>query len=93
MINLREAVIHLSGIVNEEDEDEFIDDYEELPKPKDLKIDGKGNVLWKSEMVGMAPPKGEVRFFCKKDCPKEVIDYFKNSKYKIIYSDDRSTWY
>jgi len=93
IVNLREAVIHLSGVMVEEISDEYIDDYEEITKPDGLKINDKGVVFWNREEVGLIPLKGEVRFYCKTNCPKEVLNYFKESRYKIIRNDDKSTWY
>lgn len=84
MSNLREDVTRLAGIFTEEDEDEYIDDYEELPMPKGMSIDKeKGKVFWNNKHVGTAPVKGEAVFIYKKECPKEIIDYFKESKYEI----------
>ena len=82
-MTLREEVTRLAGIIAEEDSDEYIDDYEELPMPKGMKLTPDGKAYWNKKLVGVTPMSGDATFVYKKDCPKEVIDWFKESRYLV----------
>ena len=83
-MTLREEITKLSGIIREEDSDEYIDDYEELPMPNGLEINREnGIVTWKGKRIGVTPLRGTVTFIYNKDCPKEVLEYFRDSRYVL----------
>lgn len=83
-MTLREEITKLSGIIREEDSDEYIDDYEELPMPDGLEINREnGTVAWNGKRIGVTPLRGTVTFIYNKDCPKEALKYFRDSRYVL----------